>query len=546
MKRLLLLLFLCLFTLSCSKTPFSETSWERYDESEEIKESQKNPSVRLRFKQLQSKVRERNEIWANAIPQLKGFSTLEYETLKPLVLDKSIPELQKLIRQGRLSYKKLTQWYLYRIVLYESSRDTYLNAILSINPNAVKEAQRLDKKNNSSKSAIHGMPILLKDNIGATPLATTAGALALKDNFSPDAFITSKLRENGAIILGKTNLSEWANFICDVCPNGQSVFGGQTLNPYGRKTIDTGGSSSGSGAAIAANFAVAAVGTETSGSILSPSSANSLVGLKPTVGVLSRSGIVPISSTLDTPGPMAKSVVDAAILLDAMLGKDVDDNSSIEHKRWDIDILENQSLEGKKLGYIKSFRSDSLYQQSISKLKELGAQVFEIDPPAPEIPTFLQLLNADMLRDIPAYLSKNSPAALGLKDMHDLYDLHARDSIYIPYGQARFKGVVTDKTSDQELEQIRIDLKKKGQNYFSSPMDSLGLDAVLSINNYSAGLAAIAHYPALTVPMGYKMEGTPMGLTFIAKSFQEKLLLQLAYAFESSTALRKSPQNYRD
>ncbi len=200
-----------------------------------------------------------------------------------------------------------------------------LNSIIAINPDAVSEARKRDKNRSDGDHPIYGMPVLLKDNIGMQGLPVTAGAAALANNMAADAFITERIKEKGGIILGKTNLSEWANYLSSACPNGYSAVGGQSLNPYGRRKLDTGGSSSGSGTAMAANYAAAAVGTETSGSILSPSSANSLVGLKPTVGLLSRAGIVPLSGTLDTPGPMTRTMTDNAILLSALSGEDSTD-----------------------------------------------------------------------------------------------------------------------------------------------------------------------------------------------------------------------------
>src|SRR5690606_23680601 len=199
------------------------------------------------------------------------------------------------------------------------------NSVISLNPKVIEQAKQKDKefKNKRLKHPIFGMPILLKDNINTADMPTTAGAVVFQNNQTDDAFIVKQLKDKGALILGKANLSEWAYFFCGECPSGYSAIGGQTLNPYGRRVIDTGGSSSGSGVSVAANFCAAAIGSETAGSILSPASQNSVVGLKPTVGLLSRSGIVPISSTLDTPGPITKNVMDNAIVLDAMFGEDL-------------------------------------------------------------------------------------------------------------------------------------------------------------------------------------------------------------------------------
>ena len=273
---------------------------------------------------------------------------------------KNIFFIRKQIEDGKFTYKDLVLFYLYRIYKYELDNTTTLNTVIALNKEVVNQARALDKKVSdglapTSRHPIYGMPILLKDNINTSGMKTTAGAIALIDNEVNDAFIVNRLKENGALILGKVNLSEWANFLCD-CPNGQSAVGGQTLNPYGRRGFDTGGSSAGSGTSMAANYAVAAVGTETSGSILSPSSHNSIVGLKPTIGLLSRTGIVPISSTLDTPGPMTRNVIDNAILLSAMTGKDTLDSKSIdEHFPGIISAgLHPTALKNMRLGAMKN------------------------------------------------------------------------------------------------------------------------------------------------------------------------------------------------
>ena len=251
------------------------------------------------FKVLDSKNIENQAVWSSLDAEMGDFSETEYEKLKPFILEKNILELHQNRVKGVFTYVKLVKFYLYRIKKYDRDNDFSLNAVISLNPNVIAEAKQKDQEffNKKLKPLIFGMPILLKDNINTSGMPTTAGAVALKDNYTNDAFIVQRLKEEGALILGKANLSEWAYFFCGDCPSGYSAIGGQTLNPYGRKTIDTGGSSSGSGVSVAADFAVAAVGTETAGSILSPASQNSVVGLKPTIGLLSRSGIVPISST---------------------------------------------------------------------------------------------------------------------------------------------------------------------------------------------------------------------------------------------------------
>ena len=273
----------------------------------------------MHYKLLNSRLREKNALWEPFQEALENVGEAEYMRLSELIVEKSISELQESVNSGDLSYEELVTFYIYRIRKMESDDGRFINGVISLNPAAIGRARQLDeiqlKSEGRNKNSIFGIPVLLKDNIGFAGIPTTAGAVALIENHTTNAFIADRLAEQGAIVLGKANLSEWAYFFCRDCPSGYSAVGGQTLNPYGRLDFGAGGSSSGSGASIAANYAAVAVGSETSGSILSPSSANSLVGLKPTTGSLSRSGVVPISSTLDTVGPMGRSVADVVTLL---------------------------------------------------------------------------------------------------------------------------------------------------------------------------------------------------------------------------------------
>ena len=312
--------------------------------------------------------------------------------------------------------------------------------------------------------------------------------------------------------------------------------------------FETGGSSSGSGVSVAANYAVAAVGTETSGSILSPSSKNSVVGLKPTIGLLSRTGIVPISNTLDTPGPMTKSVLDNAIFLAAMTGNDDEDTFTLNVIAT-VDYLKDlntSTMKGKRLGVIKDLMSDSIYKKNVDLLQKFGAIIVEFEPLQLQLNGFLTLLNIDMKYDLPKYLSAFGDKSLKIKFIEDIIKINLEDSLQrAPYGQQLFEGIVNDSTTLAELEVIKSNLNSTGKQFFNEPMDSFNLDAILSINNYHAGFAAVAKYPCLTVPMGYEKSGEPISLTFIAKPFQEQKLLQLGYAFEQLSKVRKQPKNYK-
>lgn len=547
MKKILLLSLLLILNSCEKKVRQPAVVWSPYDETQELADQQKHENPRMRYKLINSKVLDKNDIWKPFEEDLAYFSEADYENLKPLILEKDIPTLQAEIAGKQLTYEKLVLFYIYRIRKFESDNQQSLNAIIALNPNVLKEARERDKNRDKNKQhEIYGMPILLKDNIGFAGLPTTAGAIALQNNQAPYAFITQQLRSKGALILGKANLSEWAYYLCTGCPVGYSAVGGQTLNPYGRKIFESGGSSSGSGVSVAANFAVAAVGTETSGSILSPSSQNSVVGLKPTIGLLSRTGIVPISSTLDTPGPMAKNVTDNAILLDAMTGKDSHDSSSVENT-FQLGQLVHEDFSGKRFGVFKSLmESDTVYKQTVDKIKSAGAEIIELNPEQTRLSGFLTLLNIDMKHDLPAYLSSQASKNITVKNVSDVVAFNLQDTLTrVPYGQQLFQGIVNDTTSVESFEKIKSDLHEAGSKYFDDPMEAFQLDAILSINNYHAGFAAVAKHPALTVPMGYKTSGEPISLTFIAKPFEELKLLKLGLAFEQLTHARVIPKFYQ-
>lgn len=545
MKRTLLLLVLFI-ALSC-KSDKAEN-----DLNEDQLQTDSTDTVEeMEFKVVDSKFIDKDEFWAPFESDLSEFSGEVYEEVKALVFEKSIPEIQQAIDQGKLTYEELALFYLSRIKEYDRNNELSLNSVISLNPDLLKEAREKDqlKAKVTNHHPIFGIPVLLKDNINTAKMSTTAGAVALQENITEDAFIVERLKENGALILGKANLSEWAYFFCGECPSGYSAVGGQTLNPYGRKILDTGGSSSGSGVAVAANLAPVAVGSETSGSILSPSSQNSVVGLKPSIGLLSRGGIVPISSTLDTPGPITRSVIDNAILLSAMTGMDEKDPASREAVKKSNDYyaqLKDVDLKGERFGAIRSLMEDTLYLRAINDLKNAGAEIVEFEAKEIDLPNFVRLLNLDMKKDLPEYF-KNYAGDVELENVQDVVDYNSKDSLArAPYGQALFWGIIKDSASTEEFAAIKDTLKRNGTRFFEVPMKKYNLDAVLSINNYHAGFAAVAKYPAITVPMGYTSENAPKGLTIIGKPFTEQQLLQWAYAFEQTTNRRKTPENYNE
>lgn len=538
-----LILFFSLALLFSFKNTLSQTTSNSSKDSTSIKDFRE-------FKVLDSKFISVSQLWNSFDKELENFTEQKYEALRPFIFEQDIPTIQKNVNEGKLSYENLVKFYLYRIRKFDRENNLSLNSVIYLNPNVIAEAKQKDREllNRKIKPAIFGMPILLKDNINTTGMPTTAGAVVLQNNNTEDAFIVQRLKRQGALILGKTNLSEWAYFFCGDCPSGYSAVGGQTLNPYGRRSIDTGGSSSGSGVAVASNFCVAAVGSETSGSILSPSSANSIVGLKPTIGLLSRAGIVPISSTLDTPGPMTKNVIDNVIMLGAMIGKDPSDAKSInsgENLLSFSDSLNTKSLNGKRFGVFKRLMEDSLYVNAIHDIKGQGAEIIELDEEKLDLPNFLRLLNLDMKKDLPTYLVNHANQSVNITSVEDVIVFNNQDSINrAPYGQKLFKGIVADLGTELELEAIKDTLKTNGRLFFDIPMKANNLDGIVSINNYHAGFAAVAEYPAITVPMGYTSTGKPRGLTFISKPLSEKKLLQWAYAYEQASKRRKAPKNY--
>lgn len=545
MTKLTFLVCTVLCLVSCQEEPKTIIQpWQSYDETEMLAEVADHEISRMQLKLVQSKVQNKNDIWDAVRDDIADFGEEDYKRLERLIYEQDIIDIQAAVEEGKLSYEELTKWYIYRIVQLENDSSQTLHTIVAFNSDAVEQAKERDRNRSADQHPIYGMPILLKDNINTKGMRTTAGALALQNNETGDATIVSNLKEHGAIILGKVNLSEWAYFFCGGCPVGYSAIGGQTLNPYGRGVFETGGSSAGSGTSMAANYAAAAVGTETSGSILSPSGKNSLVGLKPSIGLLSRSGIVPISSTLDTPGPMTRSVSDNVIMLSAMAGADVNDKATADFER-DVEYLadyKSGSLSGKRFGVIKRFLQDSIYKSTTEKIEMAGATLIVYDPPEVSLDGFGTLLAADMKRDLPTYLSAHANAGVSVKSVQDVIDYNIEDTLVrAPYGQVRLEGSAQDTLTDEALAELVVRLHKEGRRYFDEPMAEHELDAVLSMNNWSAGFAAAAKYPCLTIPMGYSEAGEPTNLTFIGKSQSEAYLYQLGYAFEQLTKVRKPP-----
>ena len=481
-----------------------------------------------------------------------------------------IASLQQQMAAGTLSSRELTQAYLDRIAAIDDAGPT-LNAVIELNPDALKEAGARDaeRKAGTSRGPMHGIPVLLKDNIDATPMVNSAGSLALAAHRpKQDAFLVKRLRDAGAVILGKTNLSEWANFRSTRSSSGWSSRGGQTRNPY---VLDRNacGSSSGTGAAIAASLAAVGIGTETDGSIICPASVTGLVGLKPTVGLVSRNGIIPISISQDTAGPMARSVADAAVLLNAMAGVDEDDPSgaaALDHIPEDYRVhLKPDALHGRRLGVLRQAMGyhpdvDAATEVAIAALKSAGAEVVDV-----EVGTYEKWNDAEFdvllyeFKDgLNTYLKNSGAPHASLQALIDWNKAHAGEAMPI-FGQEIFeKAQAKGPLTDTAYARARADARRlAGKEGLLAALDKHKLDAVIAPSMSPAwltdhvlgdhfvgagyGMAAVAGTPSITVPAGAS-HGLPLGLTFMGRAYSEAELLGFAYAFEQATRSRKPPR----
>jgi amidase len=488
--------------------------------------------------------------------------------------EKSIAELQAAMTAGRLSSRRLTQAYLRRIRRIDLS-GIQLNSVIEVNPDAVEIAAARDAERRQGKvrGPLHGIPILVKDNYATRDkMETTAGSLALVGAEVPrDAFVIRQLRRAGAVILGKTNLSEWANFRSTQSSSGWSGRAGQCLSPY---VLDRNpcGSSSGSGTAAAANLAAGTLGTETDGSIVCPSSHNSLCGIKPTLGLTSRSGVIPIAHSQDVTGPMCRTVADAAAVLGAMTGVDPRDPATADSKghshRDYTRFLDPHGLRGARIGVWRegvfgiSPEADAVAEAAIAELSRLGATV--VDPAdIPNVadtfdPEFTVLL-CEFKDDIAAYLSE-----LRNTDMRTLADLIAFNDAHADqelrwFGQEIFlQAEATGGTADPAYADALATSKRLAQQGIDQTLARFDLDAIVSLTNSppwttdlvngdhfltaSSTPSAIAGYPNITVPAGYSFGELPVGINFIAGRWSEPALIKLAYGFEQGTRVRHAPR----
>ncbi|MEK3751511.1 amidase family protein [Paenibacillus sp. FSL E2-8871] len=475
------------------------------------------------------------------------------------IVEATIPEIQAALEAGELTSKQLVLMYYERIADHDKNGLT-INSVLEINPDALFIAESLDVERtiNGSRGPLHGIPVLLKDNINTgDKMHTSAGSLALANSFAgEDAFIVTKLREAGAIIMGKANMTEFANFMTTGMPSGYSSRGGQVLNPYNIST-PTGGSSAGSAVAVACNFCTVSVGTETSGSILNPGNLGSIIGIKPTVGLLSRSGILPLSNTQDTAGPMARTVRDAVLLLNALLGNDTQDaamgtNIGRIHKDYTV-FLDENGLQGARIGIPRDYYFEelteeqlALFNASVDRMRELGATI--IDPAdiktAREISYSSVVLN-EFKTALNAYLSRLGPGA-PMRTLKDIIDFnHAHPVETLRYGQATLIDAEYTSSGTQTEPKYLLhratDIKLCKEEGIDATMKEHNLDALLFPADFGARITSRAGYPSIVVPSGYTSAGAPFGVTFSAKAYQEPTLIKLAYAYEQNYKVRKAP-----
>lgn len=484
--------------------------------------------------------------------------------------ERTVASLQASMERGELSARDLTEYYLSRIEAIDRNGPK-LRSIIEINPEALAIADALDRerRHSGSRGPLHGIPVVLKASIDTgDAMATTAGSLALAQHRAPDdAFLVTRLREAGAVILGKTNMSEWANFRSRLASSGWSSLGGQTRNPYDPRRKPC-GSSSGSAVAVSANLAVLAVGTETDGSIVCPAGTNGIVGIKPTLGLVSRDGIIPLAHSQDTAGPMARTVTDAALLLQAMAAKDPDDPAAAARSETIPDYaaaLDEEALRGKRIGVVRNYgganrdvRVAALLDTIIEVLQDNGAHIVDglaLDTEGRREAEFI-VLSYEFKADLNAYLAASNAPLRSLAEIIEFNKAHAGTVMPI-FGQdlmehAQTLGPLTDPVYLQALSES----KRIVRAALDSALAEHHLDALIAPTNGPAGLidhvlgdtfivgssslAAVSGYASITVPAGF-IADLPVGVSFIGRPFSEQALIGMAYAFEQATQVRKPP-----
>lgn len=478
--------------------------------------------------------------FAGALQDLSG-RTAE---LDALILRADAAELGRLQEAGQLDAETLTAYYVSRIQRYDVGK---LGSVLELNPQALGEARRLDAERAAGqvRSPLHGLVVLLKDNVAAAGMHNTAGAAALREvKPDQDAFLTRKLREAGVVILGKANLSEWANFMSADSVNGYSVLGGHTRSPYG--AFDVGGSSSGSAVAAAAHFATFTVGTETSGSLIYPAGQTALVSLKPTLGLVSRDRIIPITEAQDTAGPMTRTVSDLNALFSVMVGQDPQDAATTLAAKYVAPrTLSPDFLRGKRVGLaLPGTLPSGVGAEVEAALTKAGAVI---------VPLRWRLANFDILpvlfygmkNDVAAYFRVTGAPYKSLDDVvaFNKADLRTR----APYGQELLEqslrpGDINPKILNKaEYDALVAKNRRITRGNIDGQLRQNGVEFVVTLSNSLAGEYAAAGYPALTVPAGRLPSGEPYGVTFVGTALSDARLIQAAYAYEQASQARQDP-----
>jgi amidase len=484
----------------------------------------------------------------------------------------TIPQLQQGYKDGKYTITDVVKIYLDRINEIDKNGPK-LNSVIKVNPDALQIAEELDKERIAGKlrGPLHGVPVILKDNIDThDKMPNTAGATALRNSYpKKDSFVAKKLREAGAVIIAKSNLSEWANFRSEISSSGWSGVCGQTKNPY---VLDRNpcGSSSGSGVAVSANLCMFAIGTETNGSIVCPSNNNGIVGIKPTVGLISRSGIIPISFSQDTPGPMGRTVQDVAIALGTMTGVDLDDTKTMASEGKYLtdytNYLISDGVKGKRIGLQRkamgfSDKVDILMEKAAKWLKANGAEVIDIDFPEGENyeNASFNVMVYEFKDGLNKYLS-NLGSETPVKNISELIEFNKSDSIELRHFDQKTLELADSKgglESSEYKKALALMLKASREDGIDKVMNNNKLDAIMAptgspawktdliLGDHSVGgsssLAAISGYPAITVPMGF-IDDLPVGVTFFGRAWSEPVLIEIAYSYEQGTKHRKAPK----
>lgn len=490
------------------------------------------------------------------------------------LLEMTISQMQEKMDSGTLTSEKIVQMYLDRIKTIDESGPK-LNSVIEVNPDALEIARSMDeeRKQGTVRGPMHGIPVMIKDNINtADKMMTTAGAAALHGNYATeDAFLVKQLRASGAVLIGKTNLSEWANFRSTRSSSGWSSRGGQTRNPYVLNRNPC-GSSAGSGAAVSANLCAVTVGTETNGSIVCPSTANGVVGIKPTVGLVSRTGVIPISFSQDIAGPMARTVTDAAIFLGALVGVDERDSKSVassDNLQADYtQFLDVNGLQGKRIGVWRSRfgfheQVDAELERSLAAMEAAGAELIDLDEVVENMnelwgPSGL-ILEYEFKDGVNKYLEEASPTT-GVKSLADVIAYNkANEAQAMPFFKMEIlesSNARGDLSEKKYLDALKL-VQSRARDGINGTMDEHDLDAIVAptggpawcidvINgdNFGGGSsspAAWAGYPNISVPAGF-VHGLPVGLSFFGKAWSEGELIRIAYAFEQATHVRQAPE----